>query len=228
MATQAPSQINWLDRLLKIGPLLTGLKWIFDNWPVVLGSGSMIYAASITEWLKDWGPVAYVAIGIITASVIALVSALVQLVHAKLSLRQHEARYFHFLEKAQNTFNPRTKQHYKEVLKISDMFSPISSAIEGKSFDDCDFIGPGAIILITANTVSQNVFYDQGDIVFVPKGTQVVGALALIDCTIKNSRFWRVSFVTDNEVELNWFLEIGFRDPRVPVKSTNSSDFVPM
>lgn len=131
MAGESQSS-KWVDRILKIGPLLTGIKWVFDNWTVVLGGSGMIYAASITGWLQEWGPVAWGGIGILAAAAIAIASALLQLLRANLTLRQDQTRYYQLLEKAPQNYNLKSTLHHNEVLRISDMFSPVSQIIEGK------------------------------------------------------------------------------------------------
>jgi hypothetical protein len=69
---------NWFFRLIRYEPGISLGQWAYDriasNWDrlvaIFVGVGGMSYLASITDWIKDWGPAGIGAIGIVSALII--------------------------------------------------------------------------------------------------------------------------------------------------------------
>ena len=70
----AGQNINPIRRLLKIEPGISLGQWVWDKTPeswrnLVTGSvaaADMSYLASISAWVRPWGPVGYGAIAIVS------------------------------------------------------------------------------------------------------------------------------------------------------------------
>lgn len=144
---------NWFLRVVRWEPGISLGQWIYDrianNWDrlvaLFVGAGGMSYLASITEWLKAWGPVGIGAVGIGSALIIWIGLAWAQSIRAQARRRHAETYAIQKWEENVDDFNPLSPEFHLKRMKIGDLANPISKKVIGKCLIDCELIGPAVI-----------------------------------------------------------------------------------
>lgn len=188
---------RFISRVLKIEPGITVGQWAYDRiannwgWIVALfGSGGMTYLATITEWLKPWGPIAYGAIALSTVIIGGLVYALVGTVRAKLMLVQIYDR----TSKSSN-INVLLDKFERTKIRVADFFHPYGKIIENVKFQDCEIYGPTPMFVLYCTF--QDGSFTNCDVVILDSGVNMTGAVAFKQCIFERSHFYNVTlFVT--------------------------------
>lgn len=133
-----------------------------------------------------------------------------------LALRNYrQAQFFRSLGRDGRTFNPKLPSYSDSVFKVAEMFHPMSHVLTGKTFYNCDFIGPSVIMFDGHVTMmGDGGFHDCGDVIFPPAGTNLTSALVFRNCTFNNCRFFRVGVITSSISVVESLVRGGARDPR--------------
>jgi hypothetical protein len=145
---------TFLSRILRIEPGVTLGQWIYDrlanNWPLLsstLGGGAVIvYTASITEWLKPWGPIAYATLGLGAALTIFVIFASFFWLYASGKVKIALSRYSD-ASLAASTINPLDDNFVKRRIRLSDFANALQRKIRAVKFQDCEIYGPALIFL---------------------------------------------------------------------------------
>ena len=115
---------------------------------LMLGGASVIgflsaLAARATSWMNEYGPISWVAAGILGA----LLASIVFAVASSARLRWIRAHYNAQLIKRSGFVDPLATTFHNKRIHLSDFVEPANSFIEGKTFVDCDIVGPAIIYL---------------------------------------------------------------------------------
>ena len=176
----------------------TGLSAAEWAWRIITlifigGSGTVTaFMAKADPLLSQLGSVYWVAVGIITALVVALIFYFIK----SANLRQAEADFNRAMAVPRHSINPLSESFKDLIIAVEDMRLPTLQLHENKQFKHCQFIGPAAIAILGGTYVNSS-FKDCGDIVALPKDVWLTGIIVLKNCTVENCEFIRTTIFTD-------------------------------
>lgn len=171
-AAQIFGSIIWL---LLVGGSGTVTGWLAKNAPII----------------AQFGPVAWVAAGLLAGIVVAVILAIMQ--WANRQVRYGE--YLTALSATTSQINPLGLTFENQIIKIADLYLPEQILHKNKRFDNCKFVGPGAIAFLGGH-LERNGFQGCGDVITV-NDANITGIPVLDGCTITNCSFIRVTCVAD-------------------------------
>lgn len=167
--------------------------WLWDkvieHWPtlaIASGGGLMTYLASASNWVSQYGPVAWGAIGLLAALVLAIVFWLGGIARTKFAM----ARYAEKQSDA-SSINPLAQSFERQRIRLADFFHPLYHPTTGARFQGCELFGP-AHVLIRASVITHSTFLEC-EVVIVKKTAKIVGATAFVDCVFNDCKFMRIS-----------------------------------
>lgn len=125
--------------------------WAIDHWfqiAVTLSGVVVAKIAAVSKWLGGYGPIAWIAAGLLFVVIVSVTYALVRWLIAKAKLAKTESQYREALARVPRSVNPLLSSFEKERLRVSDFYAPFSLLNEGKTFRDCEIIGPGCVAML--------------------------------------------------------------------------------
>ncbi len=181
----------------------SGLAWLLDflleHWPyVVIGTGSLIMAwlARLATFLQPYGAVAWGAVGIVTALVLAAMFLLGSLAYRYLVLTRYEVR-----RAEATTTNPLASYFSKQRLRLADFFHPFFKATTAAKFEDCELLGPAAVALMGGQF--RHFGFVNCEVVIVKDGANVQGVTAFENCIFERCKFFGVTLFMTKEQYLS-------------------------
>lgn len=86
-----------------------------------------------------------------------------------------------------------------------------TDVIQGVTFENCTLVGPAVVALLGNGMMSESGFDGDIDAVLWPLGIRqhIIGAIALIDCSIINCRLQRIGLAYPQEQEA--IIRAGFK-----------------
>lgn len=103
----------------------------------------MTYAAAASDILSNYAPFSWLAMGF----VFALVAALVMMLHSKWAFYRSASEANLIIASAPKSVNPLASNFDTQRINIIDFFSPFNAHHVGKTFNNCDIVGPAVIAL---------------------------------------------------------------------------------
>ena len=183
---------EWLRRLLRVEPGISLAQWVFDrisnNWERIIAAfvagGGMTYLASITEWIKAWGPAGIGAAGLLAALAAWVGLAWASRLRGDAQLRLANATAIEKWKEQVDTVNPLAKEFHTKRVKLSDLMHPVTSRVKGKRFIDCQIMGPANLLIIDNVTITGVGFANCDVVVARPAQIRIFNVLALEDVQI--------------------------------------------
>lgn len=168
-----------------------GLDKVIENWPAILlftlSGGAMTYVASISEWLRPYGAVAFGAIGLLSMLLLVLIYLVYAIARGRLSLATFVA-----LKAEAGKINPLEPIHKYERINLSDLFHPFFKPIKNARFENCELLGPGNIVLLGCTL--NNCLFSSCEVVIVRSDCPVVGVVAAFDgCLFLHTSLFKVT-----------------------------------
>lgn len=185
---------------------LSAAEWA---WRVItiaitaVGGTTTAFLAKGTALFESSGPLAWFAIGLLSALLIALVFFLVQLG----SKQTAEASYLRSLSMPKSQINPMAESFTDLVIHLPDLYLPGRQVQSHKQFKRCKLVGPGAIAIFDGTYV-ENSFIESGSVIVLPHGTKLAGALIFENCTVEACEFLGITLLASNAVD-KAFQEMG-------------------
>lgn len=137
-----------LPRLSAINTVTALLDRSIAWWPTLLaifGSGVVGSVASYyTEWIRPYGPIAHLAVGLL----VCLITVFIMYVIAAIRKKNAEPFYAKSISTSVRSVNPLDNIFERKSINISDFHSHFGIVNEGKTFNDCNFHGPGAMAMM--------------------------------------------------------------------------------
>jgi hypothetical protein len=183
-------------------------------WPFVGGTALVSalsgYLAHISAWLHPYAPISWLAAAMLGAGIfVSLAAGVVGIRNAAIdgSIRRR------FYEGA-NRVDPLKRHFTRERVNILDLVPPMGGAIEDRTFEDCELIGP-ANLFITANgqgMLVRNTFV-KTDGVSIRDGAIPQTATVMLNCRFLRCTFFNVvllfhediHYLVNQQIEgLNW------------------------
>ena len=163
--------------------------------PLLAGSGIMTvlagWAAHATAILRPYAPLSWVAVSIITLLLCASFYALIArawLWHSRASSNKEFYRNVDRINPLETTFQNRR-------ILVSDLVSPIEPIVRGKTFIDCEIIGP-ANIVFTATYAGSGGINGCGlhacEGCTIADNAKIINAIIFIDCNILRGKLYRI------------------------------------
>lgn len=161
-------------------------------------SGIAVWATRATAWLDAWGPIAWVTSGIIGVLIfLSFAGICISLANRMLGFSIKRK----LLSKA-DAVNPMDIHFLNKRIVLVDLFPPAPGAVEGKTFEGCDIIGP--LNILPFNTPILKCTYVLTDYIAISmdayRNNRINNARVLRDCNFRQCRFYGISIlVNENE-----------------------------
>jgi hypothetical protein len=195
--------LSLADYLMRISSWL----WIFIGG----AAGLATYLAYLTEPLAAYRPLSWLVAGMAGGLVFACLIALVSFSYRCIA----QARLAHALAIEPKNINPLAEKFDRQQIRLSDFASPITQEYAGKTFIDCEFVGPG-VIFFYRGVGLQEWRIEACDFIAVGPGAIRTGTI-FSDSLFIRCHFYKVLFIlaepfaSDVEAkvrgELNWLVK---------------------
>jgi len=152
------------------------------------------WAASTAQWLAAYGPIAWVAAATFGAGFFILLALGYAKARAKLVRASIERQFF----QRPDSINPLELEYKRQRINIVDLASPIEPVIRGKSFVECELIGPATIVIFSTTPGGgslSNCSLSEVFAVLVKEGAPAANAIIFEDCTIFRCTLHKVTFL---------------------------------
>ena len=83
---------------------------------------------------------------------------------------------------------------FNYIINVEDLRIPVKSLHEYKTFRDCKFVGPGALVIV-GGTLKDCMFHGCGDVLTIPDGTFITGLVVLKDCIFESCDFSSINLL---------------------------------
>lgn len=183
-----------MDRLFK---LLEKAQTGYATWKLVTGSAIVtaigVWVASITAWLEAWGPIAWLAGGLTCALVFSILLLVAVTIAEKIWMVLFKNRYY----PKPSDVNPMDIHFLKKRINLLSVFPPVPGPLEGKTFEECEIIGP--INIFPIGTLISQCRYVSADYIMVTddaaNNSMIYNARIVKDCRFIKCKFHNVSFI---------------------------------
>lgn len=200
-------RVGTISKLLEAFESHLSLISQIARWAVVAGGGIVTaWAAFISELWVDYAPFSYVVAFFIGAFLAVAIFAAYSLLKYFLA----KSNYVSQLKEPKSTINPIDNFFTKKRIHVADLASPISTEfIVGKTFADCELIGPAVIGFFNNCTVASNTF-TACDFVKLKQGASIHNLLGFENCTLTKCKIYKSTiYVPENLVNqfpgnINW------------------------
>lgn len=178
--------------------------WRLVTLVVVAGGGTTAgLLAKGTALFGAAGPLGWVAVGLTTSLLIALIFFLI-----KLGNRQSaEAAYMQVLAQPKSNINPLSESFSDQVIYLPDLYLPRRQVHSNKQFKRCKLVGPGAVAMLGGTYIATS-FNEAGSPIVLPLNTVLTGVLVLENCTVENCEFIGITLLV-NQVAGKAFQKMG-------------------
>ncbi|WP_313731353.1 hypothetical protein [Pseudomonas sp.] len=166
---------NYIDFKIPIFTIIEKLT----PWLLATSSGAVgVYLASITTWINSQGPIIYACI----FAILFLSYMLGNLLWLSIKKRKLILEIATTLSKPGDA-NPLQTKFIHQRIKLSDFFSPFLTEHQEKQFENCEFVGPGNILL--RGSLLDKVTFNTCQIILINKETKSVRDVTIFrDCRI--------------------------------------------
>jgi membrane protein implicated in regulation of membrane protease activity len=166
-------------------------------WGLIAGSAMtstvFVWVARATAWLDAWGPIAWLAAGAI--GVLAFLCFAI--VCVALSQAIFLARYQRRLYKRPDAIDTMQTQYHGKRIVLETLFPPFPGYLEGRTFENCDIIGPLNIIPLGTSIAKSN--YVSTDYILVTpealNAGRIYNARIIKDSRFIDCRFYNISIL---------------------------------
>tara|TARA_R110002012_G_scaffold90174_2_gene220615 strand:- start:385 stop:1068 length:684 start_codon:yes stop_codon:yes gene_type:complete len=198
-------------------------EWSYKVWIFLVGLGGFATAATYAAWLTDWinqyGPIAYVGTGILALIIGLIISVLALWVVERWTIlairRKSKIRGA--------AVDPMARQYFNERVFLDDIAPPFNGSIANKTFERCQIIGP--LNVYPMRTSIERCIYTNVDHIMVdPEKIRAITNARIIDnCIFRDCEIFNISFLInsinyqyfDNSGGCNWVTHTP--DPPLPL-----------
>jgi hypothetical protein len=173
--------------------VLSSLSDFFIQHAIVIfllaTGGCLFLVAYMADYLKPNVIEAWVLVGILTTLLFSGVALVVLLGVAAFQ----KARSLKIITFEPRPPSPFTSQFEQERIKIANFYSPFLVPNENKSFKDCEIYGPGSILFLDSNAVSDCSFH-MCDYVVIKEGAKINTAAYFAKSSFIGCKFFNITF----------------------------------
>ena len=192
------------------------LQWavtqITSNWTalvaVVSTSGLMTALAWMTDWTRALGPVGIGAVTLVTGAFIWCAVVWIQSQLAKIRERKAKTGALVDWQQRVDYVNPLAAEFHKARIKLNDLKNPVTGAITGKRFVDCELLGPANVVSKQSSMMFVNLMNCDTVVVRPAKDLHLFNVILLEDCQIINGSIMNCTLFIGRK-EVKTFAEMG-------------------
>lgn len=175
-----------------------------------LGGSSVVgvitgWISTYSEWVSQFGAVGWVFSGLIAAVITSLVVLMAVIIRVQWIKGRAINKWFEEVD----DFNPMDEQFHKKRISIRHLEDPAAAKIDGKTFVNCDLIGPANIVFLEGSNLSHTGFYNC-DIVPVKEDVPIQNAIGFSNVTITRSRIIRATILVPPPM-MHHFISMGVK-----------------
>ena len=217
----------------RIDSFFARLEWRWSLANMLWGAGA-VASATVPAWavratniFVEYRPLSWVAAGFIGF----LIFCLGFFVYALARHRLVRARYNARLLSQGSYIDPLASVFERKRIFLNDFALPSNPHIHGKTFVDCEFVGPANLYLVAGNRIDEPRI-PVCDAVVVAPNQVVFNCFNFVGCTFRRCTFHRVTFilsdseyrVTPNARNFDWLNWISYLpDRELPLFVTHGS-----
>lgn len=172
--------------------------WKIASTSGILSIGGVsAWIASVTDWLDQYGAVAWWFAGLCGA----LITTLIVLAFARIRYEWDKASATRKWKEQTDGVNPLEPEFHKLRIGIQEFVNPMNPRISNKKFYDCELIGPANLYLHANNTFLNSLFLNCDIIALDPNRANrkviVNNAIALEDSELHGCQIMRCTLLLD-------------------------------
>lgn len=165
------------------------------NWlPLVIGTAGVSaisgWAAYVSQSVAQFGPIAWISAALIGG----LLFLLLYLLWLRSRLLATRLIHAHAMMERTDTVNPLESVFTRKRIRLDDLKLPLVQPVAGKTFVDCELVGP-AVILFGGQANLSHVGFVCCDFVAIKDQTLVQNVLPLIDVTIRGGKIYQATIL---------------------------------
>jgi len=154
MDSKPPTQVSKRELLSTVDTALSLIQWAWDRispytLPFAVGA-VMTYFAAVTDWLNDWGPVAWGSVGVVALVATLLSHGAWTRWRGEGAQKRTQARILDRFSESY-TINPLQEQFSNVQIDVHDLRTLDGSPLKKRFFNECVLAGPSLIILSGCN-----------------------------------------------------------------------------
>lgn len=176
---------------------------LYGLWPIVPAGIAGIITSALAKgnlWLQSFG-----AFGIWCAGLLGFVLAAVGIWLAGLSWARFAlAAATKKWSREVDAVNPLNTNFEKRRIKLEDFAHPVSRAIIGKNFSECELLGRANIIMPDGCVITYSGFMNC-DVVIVKDSVPIPNAIALINCVITKCQIINCTIMITQQIYEQFF-----------------------
>lgn len=173
------------------------MGWVWEHFERVglligwaVTGGLFAWAAKAANVLEKYAPFSWVLAGFFGL----LLAALTYRIGVAAYRQQVRNRYDAKLLAQGGAIDPLAKTFEGKRIFLNEFILPSHPLIEGKTFINCQIIGPANVILVVGNSVNEPRM-PHCDAVLMHKESRPVNGFAFSNCTFRECSFQRVTFL---------------------------------
>jgi hypothetical protein len=189
----------------KVGGWLDTIEARWSLWTLINGSGLIAFigfpawAVRTAQIFAEYAPFSWVAAGILGALTWAIIRLLWQLAN-RIRVR---SKYDEYFVERNRDFNPLETTFERKRIYVDDLVLPSHPFVDGKTFVDCDIIGPANIYFASGNSIpvlKPPVF----DMVCLDPTKRFWNGFIFSNCIFRNCSFQRITGFASTETYVLW------------------------
>jgi hypothetical protein len=199
-----------MRKIEKLNRFLSGLEWRWSLGAAIWGLAFPVSSFAIPAWaaraagvFSNYAPLSWVAIGFAGLFIYALCVALYGFGQVRGVRAKYDAKFM----AETGGVDPLAKVFEGKRIFLNDFILPSTPLVDGKTFVDCEIVGPANIFLQMDNAIN-NVRPRSVDAVALDGKTQFYNCFVFRNCTFRGCTFHRVTlFFTPHEAIANQSLQ---------------------
>jgi len=205
----------------RVNRFFANLEWRASLATMAWGSGAVFSAAlpawavSVMDMFSDYAPLSWVAAGFVGLLAYGLFLALRGYGATRSVRAKYDARFF----AESGAVDPLSKVFEGKRIYLNNFVLPSNPIVEGKTFVDCEIVGPANLYLEIDNNIN-DVKSDAVDAVALNTSRAFSNGFTVKSCTFRNCTFHRITlFIDPSMVQhvlhlrwLNWIAPLPAQD----------------
>jgi hypothetical protein len=182
------------------------LDAVESRWSLALHGVTLLTTVGATAWgawaadiLSQYSPLSWIVAGLLGALFWAVVRLIWNWGYRIKIRAQYDAK---FIEHGGN-YNPLDLTFEKKRIYLNDFVLPSSPLIQGKTFIECEIIGP-AIVYFRANNLAAPIREPKLDAVWLHPTASMSNHFTFDNCIFRNCSFQRITLFASIENFYDW------------------------
>lgn len=167
-------------------------RWAPQAITIVSAGWGSLKAGEATPWISAYGPIAIAACAFAGMAIAVLLYSF----WTSARIRHERARFAQKLRESETaSVNPLDSHFVGKRIKLDQFLPPYTEPVSGKTFVDCDLVGPVMLSFVDHVQFIQGRFSNCDLVALKKDGGLVYNALIFDHSTFRNCRFFNVTFL---------------------------------